>query len=74
MKTPFPISTRVTRRDSTIFVPLPKSAQKAIEHGCQCQFCRSNPHLTPMWDTLAIDARDSGSNWTSIVHYPECLR
>jgi len=67
-------STRITRRDSTIFVPLPKNAQKEIDGGCQCQFCRANPDRTPMWDTLAIDARDSGSNWTWIVHYPECLR
>lgn len=61
---------KVMRRGETIFTPLASQAKRLIPGGCQCDWCKSHPNETPMWDTLAIDATSEHSNaWT--VHYPE---
>jgi len=54
---------------STLFVPLPVEAQRPIEGGCGCGYCKSHPDKLPAWDTLAIDAKAEQRTWT--VHYPE---
>lgn len=53
----------------TLFVALPVELQRTIEGGCSCPYCKSHPNQTPMWDTLAIDAKAQRHTW--IVHYPE---
>ena len=53
----------------TLFVALPVELQRTIEGGCNCQHCKTHPAKTPMWDTLAIDAKAQRHTWT--VHYPE---
>lgn len=53
----------------TIFFPLPSNAQRPIEGGCQCTFCKAHPGSTPMWDTLAVSSGKRDYTWT--VHYPE---
>jgi hypothetical protein len=52
-----------------LFVALPVELQRTIEGGCSCAYCKAHPDKTPMWDTLAIDARAQRHTWT--VHYPE---
>lgn len=59
---------RITRKNETLFVPLPKTAQRKIEGGCRCPHCTAHPEQAPMWDTLALST-DSDFTWT--VHYPE---
>jgi hypothetical protein len=53
----------------TLLVALPVALQRTIEGGCACPHCVAHPNETPMWDTLAIDAKAQRHTWT--VHYPE---
>jgi len=64
-------SIRITKRDNTLFIPLPKEAQEPINCGCDCNYCKANRDKTPMWDTLAVSP---DSEWTWTVHYPELQR
>ena len=47
----------VTYRGNTIFVQIPKEAQKPIEGGCSCDYCVAHPEEVPTWNLLAIAAR-----------------
>lgn len=66
---------RVRRINKTIFIELPKEAQRPIDGGCVCTFCKAHPDRKPMWDTLAVSAEypeypgRTDTAWT--VHYPE---
>jgi hypothetical protein len=55
------------RRGSTQFVALPVIAQRPIEGGCDCRYCKAHPNRTPKWDTLAFVS--STDAWT--VHFPD---
>ena len=67
-------STRVIRRDASIFIPLPPAARRDIPGGCDCQWCLSHPECQPQWDTLSIatEAPKNGRDEYAVtVHYPE---
>lgn len=55
-----------------LFVPIPKELAAPVPGGCQCDYCKANPELTPMWDTLALPAKAKNKQgehtWT--VHMP----
>ena len=51
----------------TTFIKLPAHMQRPINSECSCPFCKANPRLIPMWDTLACG--ETGPAWT--VHFPE---
>jgi hypothetical protein len=60
---------KTTRRNDTVFVALPIEAQRPIAGGCSCDWCKTHPDRTPMWDTLAVPADGKGAAQT--VHFPE---
>lgn len=53
----------------TKFVPLPYSYRRNIVGGCVCWWCKSHPHKTPQWDTVAYDPEAPKHSW--VVHAPE---
>lgn len=57
---------RAQQAAKTRFVRLPPVLRQPIEGGCHCEFCKANPHLVPMWDTLAYTG--PLDSWR--VHYP----
>ena len=57
----------VYRNGKTNFVSLPPPAQRPIDGGCHCSFCKANPDRTPMWDTLAF----TNSEDAFTVHMPD---
>jgi hypothetical protein len=59
-----------TRRTKTAaFFALPANAQRPIDGGCSCAYCKAHPGRVPMWDTLAVSSDENDRTWT--VHYPE---
>jgi len=60
---------KVTGCAPSIFVALPRESHRVINGGCGCDYCRSHPAKTPMWDTLVIDA--AGKARTHVCHHPE---
>ena len=62
---------KVTRRGSTILIPLPKKLWRLVRRDtpCKCGHCDG----IAFWDTLAVDTRQSqdayGRTWR--VHAPE---
>lgn len=67
-------SIKVTRRDASIFIPLPPAARRDIPGGCACQWCLAHPEYQPQWDTLsiAVEAPKNGrEEYAVTVHYPE---
>lgn len=63
----------VTRKGSTICIPLPRTFWKPIEGGCGCAYCtddRSKPGPA-FWDTLAVSSTPKSNDSTWTVHAPE---
>jgi hypothetical protein len=56
-------------RTGTIFIAAPTTAQRPINGGCSCDYCKANPGSVPMWDTIAVAASKPDHAW--MVHYPE---
>lgn len=66
-------STRITRRDNSIFIPLPPAVRRDIPGGCDCTWCKAHPEFVPQWDTLSIAAkapRNGRDEYTTTVHFP----
>lgn len=63
----------VRRRESTIFIKLPRAAWRLIEGGCSCSFCKAVPGRLSYWDTLAVgkDKPSEGNDHAWTVHQPE---
>jgi hypothetical protein len=57
------------RQGKAVFIALPAELHTPVNGGCDCPFCKSNRHLTPMWDTLGVDHDGKDDTW--VVHMPE---
>jgi hypothetical protein len=63
---------RVARVHDSIFIPLPKEAQRSCD-GCVCRYCSADgktPNRDAAWDTLAV-SRNPHYPHTWTVHAPE---
>jgi hypothetical protein len=60
-------STKVTRVDNTIFIPLPREMWTPAGT-CNCPVCKG---AECFWDTLAVGKGKSDRDYTWTVHYPE---
>lgn len=62
----------VSEDGSTLFIPLPRDLALNIDGGCDCEYCKAHPDVTPKWDALALAAkpknRHGDHTWT--VHFP----
>lgn len=68
--TPATLSIKITRRDDSIFIPLPRVLWRSFGP-CSCQHCNG---AEGFWDTLALSKKprtDNASDYTTTVHYPE---
>lgn len=64
-----------SKKDGTLYIPLPAERADPISGGCDCDHCKAQGEgYVPRWDTLAIPATPQvGSQlshtWT--VHFPQ---
>jgi hypothetical protein len=61
-------------RGATIYLRIPSEIAVPIDGGCHCDYCKSNPHLTPAWDTLGVpltsdEPKRAWYSWT--LHMPD---
>ena len=56
--------------NDTLFIPIPRHLARTIDGGCQCEYCKAHPEVTPKWDTLAIPATPGKNHHTWTVHMP----
>jgi hypothetical protein len=67
----------VTRRETAIFVPMPRKAWRKIDGGCSCVYCSADGKpANAYWDTMAVCAEPPAKasnrcDTTWEVHMPE---
>ncbi len=59
------------RHEGTAYVRLPEELQMPILMGCNCDFCKAHPHLTPKWDVLCVPMGVNPGRHTWTLHMPE---
>ena len=57
--------------DDAVYLRLPHGAQRPIDGGCQCDYCKAHPHHTPMWDTLGVPTTGNSRDYVWTLHAPE---
>lgn len=72
------LRTKFSTNKKAIFVALLPEAWRPIEGGCGCDYCKTHPDQTPMWDTLVVKPQPPrkgyNNDFTSTCHYPEFAR